>query len=32
MLEMSWDYHELDTWGLTLPNFDLGHETKIWTK
>lgn len=26
MLANEWDYHELDTWGLTLPNFDLGHE------
>jgi len=23
MLSSEWDYHELDTWGLTMPNFDI---------
>lgn len=26
MLANEWDYKELDDWGLTLPNFDVGHD------
>jgi len=26
MLANEWDYKELDDWGLTLPNFDIGHD------
>lgn len=26
MLANEWNYKELDDWGLTLPNFDVGHD------
>lgn len=29
MLANDWDYHELDTWGLTLPNFDIPNEDEL---